>query len=230
LKEETDAAKIEYLKTTTDVEPIEAMITNAQQCDLVIIGAARPQPSNLLSLGHMQDEVISKVKRDCFVVVGGAKILKRRLRRILVPVNGLEHSMAAADIAGYIAEASDAELVFLTVVHHEDHVTEGNLTHYRISRAGAKILKEAKFRTGRLNIRHREIIRISTDVNATILKELKLHVYDMVVLGSVDRSSDAGIYLGKIVQTILTETMIPAGILIYRPQAREAPGDEISLE
>jgi Kef-type K+ transport system membrane component KefB/nucleotide-binding universal stress UspA family protein len=230
LKEETDTAKIEYLKTTTDIEPIEAMITNAQHCDLVLIGAARPKPTNLLTLGHMQDEVISKVKRDCFVVIGGAKILKRRLRRILVPVNGLEHSMAAADIAGYIAEASDAELIFLTVVHHEDKVSEGNLTHYRISRAGAKILKEAKFRTGRLNIRHREIIKISTDVNATILKELKLHAYDMVVLGAVDRSSDAGIYLGKCVQTVLTETMIPAGILIYRPQTREAAGEEISLD
>jgi hypothetical protein len=52
----------------------------------------------------------------------------------------------------------------------------------------------------------------------------------MVVLGAVDRSSDAGIYLGKCVQTVLTETMIPAGILIYRPQTREAAGEEISLD
>jgi Kef-type K+ transport system membrane component KefB/nucleotide-binding universal stress UspA family protein len=223
LKEQTDTAKIEYLKTSSDSEPLESVVSNSQQCDLVLIGAARPSAASLLTLGHTQDEVINQVKKDLFVVVGGNKMIKKRLRRILVPVNGLEHSMAAADIAGYIAQASDAELVFLTVVHHEKQVKAGDLSHYRISRAGTKILKEVKFRTGRLNIRMREEIRIADDVNAEILREIKMHPYDLIVLGAVNRTTDTGIFLGKCVQTILTETKVPAGILIYRsPQSREA--------
>ena len=216
LRDETDKAKVEYLKTSADSEPLDAVVANSQQCDLVLMGAARPPSANLLTLGIEQDKIVSMVNRDLFVLVGAGKLLKHRLRRILIPVNGLEHSLAAADIGAYIAEASDAELVFLTVVHHEKVVGTAQLSHHRISRAGAKILKEVKFRTSRLNIRYRELIKIAEDVNGEILRELKMNAYDLVVLGAVDRTTDSGIYLGKCVQRVLSETKIPAAILIHR--------------
>ncbi len=45
------------------------------------------------------------------------------VRRILVPVNGHEHSMAAADVAAYVAKASNAEIVLFTVVHSKFDAT-----------------------------------------------------------------------------------------------------------
>ena len=60
-------------------------------------------------------------------------------------------------------------------------------------------------------------------MNAEILRELNGHPYDLVVLGAVDRTTDSGIYLGKCIQLILSETKVPAGILIHRSaQTKEA--------
>jgi hypothetical protein len=67
---------------------------------------------------------------------------------------------------------------------------------------------------------------VAEDVDTEIVRSIKSESFDMIVLGAVDRTADSGIYLGKSVQKILTETSVPAAVFIYRsPQTKEAEAD-----
>jgi nucleotide-binding universal stress UspA family protein len=79
-----------------------------------------------------------------------------------------------------------------------------------------KILKEAEFRTRRLDVAYRDKIVVSQNPRQAIVNEINSGKYDMVVLGAVDRSGDSGIMLGRSVPQILTETNIPAGVLVLQ--------------
>ena len=204
-------------------DPIDELIKATKQCDLLLIGANKqPKGSAILSFGREQDRVIDKATSDVLVVVGDGKLL-RRAKRILVPVNGLEHAMAAADIASYIAKASEAEVVLLSVVQSEQALTRTQLAYHRLIKAGSKILKESSFRTRRLEIVCREKIIIAKEARAAIVNEIKSGRYDLIVLGAIDRSGTSGIVLGKTVQTILAETSIPAAIVVFHARSGAAP-------
>ena len=207
-----------------ELDPIDALIKATRHCDLLLIGANKPpKPSAILSFGREQDKVIDLAESDVLVVVGDGKLL-RRVKRILVPVNGLEHAMAAADIASYIAKASDAEVVLLTVVQSEQTVNKNRLAYHRLIKAGSKILKESIFRTRRLEIACREKIIIAKEARPAIVNEIETGRYDLVLLGAIDRSGDSGILLGKSVQTILAETSIPAAIIVFHARSGDAAG------
>ena len=186
------------------------LIDVSTQYDLLLLGAHRPRDSGHFSFGSVQDRIIDGANTDVFVVVGGQK-LYRRIKRIFVPVNGLEHSLAAADVAAYIALANDAEVVLFTVVHYSEVGGKEQMGLYRARRAGAKILKEAAFRTRRLGISFREQVAVSESANDAIINELRVKQYDLVVLGAVDRSSASGISLGR---------SVPGSLPNHKPQRK----------
>ncbi|HEY9777717.1 MAG TPA: cation:proton antiporter [Planktothrix sp.] len=218
LTEVADNPKVGYSKETvpeTSAADIASRVIEASnQYDLVMMGSHRPRDSQHFSFGSVQDRVIDNASADVFVVVDGQKLF-RRVKRIFVPINGLEHSLAAADVAGYIAHSNDAQVLLFTVVHFSEVGGKGQMGNYRARRAGAKILKEALFRMRRLGISLREQVVVAESANDAIIKELQRGQYDLVVLGAIDRSADSGVFLGKSVQRILTETKTPAGVLVF---------------
>lgn len=212
---------VEVTRGDKRTDPIESVIEESVACDLIFLGADHPDQAIRLSFGKDQDEIIDKAAADVFVVIGGNKLI-HRIRRILVPVNGTAHALAAADVAAYIAKANDAEVVFLAVVHSELPENKQQLGVHRIRKAGRKLLKEVAFRTKRLDIDVREEIVISEDRDAAIAAELNKRPYDLVVLGAVDRSGDAGIFLGKSIQSLLAKSKVPTGILVMHQKQSAA--------
>ena len=47
-----------------------------------------------------------------------------------------------------------------------------------------------------------------------VLKELRASHYDLILLGTVDRSTDGHLQLGRWVQTMLTQSETPALLLV----------------
>jgi nucleotide-binding universal stress UspA family protein len=140
--------------------------------------------------------------------------MKQNVKRILVPVNGMEYSMAAADIAGYVAKATDAELVLLNVVGQRKD-EEKSVSKHAQMRSGLKILQEAKFRTRRLDVQVQEKVLIAEDVTDEIVNESKRGRYDLVMLGVIDRSVDVALHLGRTVERSQAEVNLPTGILVF---------------
>ncbi len=219
LKETSEAPKIEYKKASTDGSPIESITDVSLTADLLIMGAKRPQPeSTFLSFGDLQNNIINSIKKDIFVVIEGNRLIARQIKRIIVPVNGMEYSTAAADIAAYIAKATDAEVTFFNAVKGNP-LNQKDLAYHRLRRTGYKVLQESKFRTKRLDIRYKEIVVIAEDIEKQIVDEIQHNYYDLLVFGVVDRSNEAGLQLGSNTRAILTQTNIPTGMLIICQKA-----------
>ncbi len=225
LKEAGDSQKTEYSQIVVEESgTIASVLEGAKQCDLLVLGARRAQAHPSLSFGHEQDQLIDQSTCDVLLIMGGGNLIGRRIKRILVPMNGMEYAMAAADIAGYVAKANDSELVVMTVLSASPEVAKpsNGSPSYGLQRAGLKILKETRFRTRRLDVRYQEKIKVGADAAQEILDELKRERYDLVMLGVVDRISDKGFYLGSTVERVLLESSTPSCVLVYHQKPATA--------
>src|SRR5919199_3815864 len=157
--------------------------------DLIAIGAGRPAPVLALSLGPLQDRIIDKARTNVLVVVNGDDGACARLERILVAINGLEHSLAAADVAAYLAKAANAELVLFNVrpLTRESLVWQDPERRGLLEAAGYRTLREAMFRIAPLGVRVSTRVELGEDPGAEIVRELWRRPYQLVVLGAVNR-------------------------------------------
>ena len=116
---------------------------------------------------------------------GQESFAANEVKRILVAVNGFEYSLAAADVAAYLAKATGAELTLFT---HErsplDSLFWRNGGHRRQLRMGYQRLRELSFRLGRLNVPIQQRVTLGDDTGKAIVRELQRAQYDLVALGA----------------------------------------------
>lgn len=217
LSEAADYAHVGLERISSKVQDIYGAVEAAAAGQhLLMLGATEVTGGVTLSFGAVQDRLIRESTTDILITVFPGST-PPPIRRILVPVNGLTHSLAAADVAGYIAKGSQAEIVLLTVMSP----SLGSLfwrerKHRDLLQAGYATTREAKSRIARLEIPLAEKVVLADDVAAATLAELRDSTYDMVLLGSVLRSSVHGISLGRTVETLLQVAELPCSVLISR--------------
>ena len=183
---------------------------------LLAIGAARVLGDVFLSFGPVQDRVMREISTDILLTVC-SDIDLPPIRRILVPINGLGHSLAAADVAAYIAKGSDAEIVLLSVVAPKlGSLFWRERKHRDLLQAGYTTTREAQARIGRLEVRQSEQVVLAAIPAEAIMTELNRQSYDLLILGSVMRSSEEGVSLGGTVEHLLHVAKIPCAVLISR--------------
>ncbi len=88
--------------------------------------------------------------------------------------------------------------------------------HRDLLQAGYTITREAQARIARLDIRQSEQVVLSDDPAEAAIKEMSRQAYDLLVLGSVMRTSNQGISLGRTVERLLHVAEIPRLLLISR--------------
>ncbi len=183
---------------------------------LLTIGAARVRGDIAVSFGELQDRIVREISTDILLTVSPESDLPA-VRRILVPINGLAHSLAAADVAAYIAKGMDAEVVLFTVMAPRlGPLFWRERKHRDLLQAGYTITREAIARITRLDVRHAEQVVLAAVPAEAILAELNRQPYDMVVVGGVMRSSEQGISLGRTIEHLLHGARIPRVLLLSR--------------
>ncbi len=203
-------------RTVQSNESLPVILAAAQDHDLVAIGAARPDPARTFTLGRLQDQIVHQSPADVLVTVTGRDSAPRA-GRILVAVNGFAHSLAAGDVAAYLAKANDAELVLFTSVRARlDNLFWRERGHRRLLQTGYELLHELGFRVGRLGVTTSEQVVLENDPGLAIVRELQRQPYDLVVLGAVDRSTDNDLYIGSPIETVLMRGGVPAVVLVTR--------------
>lgn len=200
-------------------EVVREVLAASSDHALIALGAWTPQRgSGAFTLGELQDRIIDEAKSDVLVLAlphGAPSFAVGEVKRILVAVNGFEYSMAAADVAAYLAKSTGAELTLFT------HVRSGMDTlfwrdggHRRQLRIGYQRLRELRFRLGRLHVPMRERVTLGDDPGRAIVQELQRERYDLVALGAVDRSIDRRVDLGAPIETTLAQGQAPALVLV----------------
>ncbi len=202
----------------------ESVQAAAEGQHLLMLGATAVTGDVALSFGAVQDRLLRESKTDILLTVFPGTT-PPPIQRILVPVNGLAHSLAAADVAGYIAKGSNAEVVLMTVVSPRlGPLFWRERKHRDLLQAGYATIREAKSRIARLEIPITEKVVLADDVAEATLTELRAESYDLLLLGSVMRSSTTGISLGRTVEGLLQHALIPRTVLISRSMDVSANG------
>lgn len=218
LSEAGDLKEIQVTERKVDTpEALPSILREAEDYDLIAFGALPPREGPILTFGSLQDQIIDQTTADVLLTVhedaDGFDCMA--IDQILVPVNGLEYSLAAADVAAYLAKACNATLVIMSVVQPRmDPLFWRERDRRRLRETGYSILKEAGFRLNRLGIRVEERVEVSNDPTEAILQELGRGSYGLVVLGGVDRSGDDRVVLGATVHSVLTAGNTPSVVLI----------------
>jgi len=197
-------------------DPFPSLQAAAEGQHLLAMGAPAVSGEIALSFGDLQDRILRETTTDVLLTIAPDGHLPQ-IRRILVPINGLVHSLAAADVAAYIAKGIGAEVMLLTVMTPRlGSLFWRDRKHRDLLQAGYTITREARARIARLDIRQSEQVVLSDDPAEAAVKEMSRQPYDLLVLGSVMRSSDQGISLGHTVERLLHVAKIPRLLLISR--------------
>ncbi len=201
-------------------QPRDALAA-AKGYDLVAIGARPPQPASLLSLGRLNDRIINDGQTDVLVVVSVGEVVScGDANRILVPINGLEHSMAAIDVAACLARHNEAEVVLFHVArplvatwaHSTHNRHDGEDDQALIAITG--VMRDLAKQIGGQGVRVTHRVRTSDDPGAEILREARRDDYQLIVLGATTRGATAHLALGTTTQEVLTQEHTPVVLLV----------------
>lgn len=207
---------VEMTQHQTDTRTVLADILAASKDhDLIVTGAHPRERLNLFSFGKLQDAIIQQAQADVLVVASQQEHFSAAtVHHILVPTNGMEYSMAAGDIAAYVALGYDAEVVLMhTISTGVDAVLWRDRDQARLRMQGEGIVQELAFRIKRLGVRVSTRITVGASSKA-ILRELNQRPYELVVMGGIDRGTHNSLYLGNTIQTVVTRGKTPTLTLI----------------
>jgi Kef-type K+ transport system membrane component KefB/nucleotide-binding universal stress UspA family protein len=220
-----DAEHVNVLRVSSgEADTFKSVKAAAEGQHLLAIAAPGVAGDIALSFGALQDRLLREISTDVLLTVAPREGLPP-LRRILVPINGLPHSLSAADVAGYIARGTDAEVVLLSVVAPRlGPLFWRERKHRDLLQAGYSITRQAQARVARLDVRVSEQVTLAGDAAEATMAELSRQPYDLLVLGGLMRSSQQGISLGRTVERLLQAVQIPRTLLISRNADPGAPG------
>ncbi len=205
---------LERIATAEADDIFPALEAAAEGQQLLAVATHEVTGDIALSFGPLQDRILREFSTDILLTVFNGTDLPP-IKRILVPVNGLGHSLAAADVAAYIAKGCDAEVVLLTVVAPRlGQLFWRERKHRDLLQAGYTITREAATRIARLDVKQSEKVVLSANAAEATLAELGNGTYDLLLVGSLMRSSEQGISLGSTVEHLLGNAQLPRALLI----------------
>jgi nucleotide-binding universal stress UspA family protein len=198
-----------------DHEPVQAILDAIPGHALLAIGAYPPTLARI-TFGRFQDDLIHRSPSNVLVVTGQIERWDwPDMRRILVPTNGFAQAMAAGDLAAALAKSCDAELVVLHVLEPEPNRRYRPAAEWNREREEAfGVVEKLAVIACRLGVRGTERIAEGRIAGEVILGELDREPYQLVALGGVDRGSEDPPYLGRTIQTVLTEGHTPSILLV----------------
>ena len=221
LRAATAAPEAQPAQRRADAQQPRDALAAAKGYDLVAIGARPPQPASLLSLGRLNDRIINDGQTDVLVVVSVGEVVScGDANRILVPINGLEHSMAAIDVAACLARHNEAEVVLFHVArplvatwaHSTHNRHDGEDDQALIAITG--VMRDLAKQIGGQGVRVTHRVRTSDDPGAEILREARRDDYQLIVLGATTRGATAHLALGTTTQEVLTQEHTPVVLLV----------------
>jgi Kef-type K+ transport system membrane component KefB/nucleotide-binding universal stress UspA family protein len=212
---EHEHVQLERISSASD-DKIAAMQVAAEGQHLIVVGTSCVSGETTISLGDMQDAIVRDTMTDVLVTVSASGELQN-ICRILVLVNAMSYSLAAADIAAYVAKGCGATVVLMTVMSPRlDTLFWKDRRHRDLLQAGYQITRDAAMRVTRLDVEVSERVVVAADAAQAAFEELDREPYDLIVLGGILRSSETGLALGRTLERLLLSMKRPTVLLLSR--------------
>jgi nucleotide-binding universal stress UspA family protein len=137
---------------------------------------------------------------------------KAAISKILVAIDGSDESMDAADQAISISKEYNAELYALHVIRADvdlfgPHETSEFMTN--MMNEGEKYLNKVKLKANEKNIQIKTEIVSSMNISGGILDYAEENNFDLIVIGTKERSGFKRLLLGSVASHVITYTHCP---------------------
>ncbi len=209
---------VEVTQRTERAEVTPTALDYAKSHHLIVLGGLPQTRQRAFSFGAMQDAIIRQAPTDVLVVSDRqGKLVEQAARNILVPVIDLEYSLAAADLAAYVARGYGADLTLFNVTSADlEGLFWREQDQRRLRQLADAIVEKAAFRVRRLGGQVTTRIQIGQEPASAILREMARNSYDLIALGVYSRGSEHHLRLGPVAQKVLTKCQTPSLTLIAR--------------
>ncbi|WP_337866215.1 cation:proton antiporter [Ignavibacterium sp.] len=213
-------AKLETLKVNKKVlisdKPLESILDELSKgYDLLVVGATEKTDSGDSVINPFVDNLIRMAPCQSLIIHSPSKHPKKKLSKILVPVDGSLASKKAAELAFSISDAENDEVHLLRVIEQKSGRSEllanQNLIERQYEYAKA-ILDSIKSIGDSFQIKTFNRIEIGEFPEEVILRAASEYDFDLVVLGTELKPGTDKLYLGPRVERILDGCTCPVAV------------------
>jgi Kef-type K+ transport system membrane component KefB/nucleotide-binding universal stress UspA family protein len=195
-------------KVVESQQPIAAILDETQKdYQLLMIGATEAMHAGVDSLfSPAIDELVELANCSTLIFKAYGEATSSEFSHILVPTNGSEYSVRAAELAFRLAAERDCMVKFLHVIVRP---SEGSLLSNKTEQLefslgrGQQIVAEMVSYGESLGARCSGEVRIKESVAGGILEVIRRHEIDLLLLGSNIRPGGERLFLGVEVERVL---------------------------
>lgn len=201
------------IKKVSEVKgnPVQAILDESKKdYQLVMLGATESvdAKNNDSIFNPVIDEVIELAGCPSLIFKGGESVTEGGFKHILVPTNGSEKALRAAEFAFRLAAGKDCVVTFVHVIAHNSGSLVTNKTaqlEFSLGR-GQQIVSELVQLGESLGVRSSGVVRLKDSVSSGILEVISRHSIDLMLLGTNVRPGGDRLFLGTSVERILKST------------------------
>jgi Kef-type K+ transport system membrane component KefB/nucleotide-binding universal stress UspA family protein len=202
-------------KVVESVNPVTAILDETRKdYQMLMIGAteAVPEMSAESLFSPAIDELVELANCSTLIFKAGGPTAHSEYQQILVPTNGSEDSLRAAELAFRLAAGRDCMVKFLHVIVRDPEGTlisdKTEQLEYALGR-GQQIVTEMVTFGESLGARCSGEVRIKESVAAGILTMITRHDVDLLLLGTNVRPGGDRLFLGAEVERVLKSAPCP---------------------
>ena len=141
-------------------------------------------------------------------------MLKNKIKKILVPLDGSKNSLRGLDVAIMIARPHES---MITGFHVRSSFTYGVRVTKKIREESRKkgdlIVKEGKKKSNKNGILYKSKIQRGNNIGNEIVRYAHANKYDIIVIGSKGPEPHLDMFLGSISNFVIIRARIPVVIV-----------------
>ncbi len=200
-------------KVVTSDNPHDVILDEAHRgYDLLVLGATQKSQDQRSLFNPIIDYVVRLAPCPSLIVHAAALEEDWQPRRVLVPTNGSAEAKRAAEVAFSLLNGrEDAEVTVLNVIQAVQTVTE--VDNYRMIQRqmgiSQGIVDEVQALGNSFNVNTQTLVEVAARPNSMIIEVAEAEESDLIILGVAARAGSERLYLGPMVEYILTHAPCP---------------------
>lgn len=200
-------------KVITSDRPSDVILDEAHRgYDLLVIGATEKSQDQRALFNPIIDYVVRLAPCPSLIVHAAMLEEDWQPRRILVPTNGSQEAKRAAEVAfSLVGNWSDAEVKVLNVIQAVQTPAEAD--HYRVVERqmaiSQRIVDEVQALGRSFDVATQTLVEVAARPSSMIIEVAQAEEVDLIILGVAARAGSERLYLGPMVEYILTHAPCP---------------------
>ncbi|MGI9565699.1 MAG: universal stress protein [Nitrosopumilus sp.] len=138
---------------------------------------------------------------------------KKKLSKILVPLDGSKNSLRGLKLALSLAKQSELSVVGLNVVSISSIAKNSLALTQKIRKKSQDIIKQAEILSKKEKVPFNGATKVSNNIGKTIVASADNRKVDMIIIGSSGPDPDVELFLGSVANHVVNKSKIPVTVV-----------------